>query len=337
MRPTITLQKKISYPNPLQTTAVAELRVTSSFGIEEAIFVCRYIPVSATQEAHYEFYNVAYADQMHSVPTEPETLNRVCFVRRSSVEYYAENPLMAQKWCDEVYAEIQRLLQSYNVNYPMGSCDKVCLSEDEISVVPGVPGDDVEPGESASSGIFLAHEDEEGLLRIPDGHYPVGLEVNDIIYRIGDLQHDIENSVFIINTEEIRTTADVGEEIRDWKVWCFFGEDSEGGNAVTNSCECGGDSNVMGIVVNATENADGKIEIPDKHYPVGLEHNGSIYNINEVTHDDDRNVFIVRTEEVRVLTDFSGIKTYWRVWCVAKNQQESDSRNKDDSASGMIW
>lgn len=338
MRPTVTVKKKISYPNPNDTTAVAELRVTESYGIESAIFVCRYIPKSAVEEAHYEFYNVAYADQMHNIPTEPETTNRVCFVRRSSTTYYAGSPLIAQRWCDEVYKEIQRLLQSYNVNYPVGSCDKVFLTEDDIKIASGVPDDSDAPEDSASSGIFLVKESEDGMLHIPDGHYPVGIEYNDIIYRIQNVVHNLEESEFIVSTESVRTAADIGAQLTDWKVWCFFGENTEGDNTVLNSC--GADPGVVGIVVNAVESADGHIEIPDKHYPVGLEHNGSIYNINEVIHDDDKNIFIFRTDEVRVLTDFSGIKTYWRVWCVAKNNAEDcgdTDDNNDNSVNGMIW
>lgn len=319
---------------PEQTTAVAELKVTANVGIADEIFVCRYIPVSSVQEAHYEFYNVAYADQLHTVPTEPETKNRVCFVRRNSVTYYSESPLRAQNWCNEVYKEVQRLLQSYNVNYPLGSCDKVLLTEDNIQIVSGVVEDTEDPSENAASGVFLVTESDDGILRVPDGHYPVGIEYNDIIYRIQDMAHDIENSVFLINTESVRTEADISASVRDWKVWCFFG-DEEGGDSLINTC--GTDPRIVGTVVNATEAADGSIEIPDTSYPIGLEHNGNIYNVNEVIHDDDRNVFIIHTEEVRVLADFSGVKTYWRVWCVAKSPEKSCSDNTDTAVNGMIW
>lgn len=95
----------------------------------------------------------------------------------------------------------------------------------------------------------------------------------------------------------------------------------------------------LGTVINVTESDDGYLKIPDTNYPVGIEHNGRIYNINEVMHDDDNDVFLVNTQEVRVMSDFSGVKTYWRVWCMKKNKPACGlSGNKDDSSvSGMIW
>jgi hypothetical protein len=337
MKPYILLQKKISYPTPEDTTAVAELRVIDHENIDKAIFVCRYIPISSVQEAHCEFYNVAYADQIHTVPTEPETLNRVCFVRKDSVLYYAENSAKAQKWCDEVYREVQRLLQSYNVNFPLGNCDRASITCDDICVAPATPLEDGKDVHQAAGTIYLAEEDTEGMLRIPDGMYPVALEYNDILYKIKDMEHDVPNSVFIVDTTPVKVSADIGQSVVNWKVWCAFSgsEELEGGIGLS-ACDATGS---LGTVINVAESDDGYLKIPDTNYPVGIEHNGRIYNINEVMHDDDNDVFLVNTQEVRVISDFAGVKTYWRVWCMKKNKPACGlSGNKDDSSvSGMIW
>ena len=337
MKPRVLLQKKITYPKPEDTTAVAELSVIDHENIDSSIFVCRYIPVSSVQEAHYEFYNVAYADQMHTVPEEPEVVNRVCFVRRPSVKYYAENSIRAQRWCDEVYLEVQRLLQSYDFNYPLGSCERIELTKDNMCVTPATPVDPNTDLHKAAGTVYIAEESEDGLIKIPDGMYPIAIEYNEVLYKIKVVEHDVPNSMFIVDTEPIKVIADIGIPVVSWKVWCAFAgvEESAGGISLSLSDISGS----LGSVLNVAETEDGCLRIPDSNYPVGIEHNGRIYNINEVIHDDDNDVFLVRTDDVRVLSDFAGVKTYWRVWCMKKNKPACGlSGNKDDSSvSGMIW
>jgi hypothetical protein len=339
MRPTITLNAKISFPAPNETTAVASLKVTASSKIAREIFVCRYIPESAIQEAHYEFYNVAYADQMFSVPTEPETKNKVCFVRRAETEYYSSSPATAKRWCEAIYKEVQRLLQSYNTNYPLGTSDKVVLTEEDITIVPGAPEDGSDTEWESFGKVVLVKEDSEGRIKIPDGQYPIAIEHNSVLYRISDVTHDKEESEFIISTEAVRSVADVGGSSLSWKVWCIVGADegfsnTEQGVAMGLGCD---NSNVMGTVVEAVESAEGFITIPDNNYPVGLEHNGKIYNITEVVHNDNDSTFTINTNEVRVLADFNGVKSYWRVWCMAQDKDDESSSSHGSSTNGMIW
>ena len=339
MKPCVLLQKTISYPRPTDTTAVAELKVIENENIDDAIFVCRYIPASSVEEAHYEFYNVAYADQMRNIPREPITLNRVCFVRRSSVKHYLENSHRAQKWCDEVYKEVQRLLQSYKDNYPLGNCDQVALTADSIKTSPAKPIPEGSDSQGAAGTVYLAEEQPDGFISVPDGLLPIAIEHNSVLYKITVMERDVDNSAFKIDLEPIKVLADVSysEDKINWKVWCAFSNsnNTDGGVGLTYMDDTGS----SWVVREETEASNGDLRISDAYYPMGIEHDGAIYNVKEVRHDDTDNVFIVNTNDVRVLADYAGFKTYWRVWCMRKNKSACSlsADGDDDGSPGMIW
>ena len=74
--------------------------------------------------------------------------------------------------------------------------------------------------------------DGSGFIAVPDVTVPVAVEVNGIVYDLehGFVQHDTENSTFIIETAPVRAAANLPvTQPEVWRVWMAGGKQGEAG------------------------------------------------------------------------------------------------------------
>lgn len=130
MTPFIKLYKTIVQDDPRNLVCYVTLTVTNASDIIRDIFVVKYTPpTSAADNGTRSFYNVAYVDQIADLSTEPDNKYRPCFLLSHTVTKSFSNKQVAEQWCTEIYAEIQRLISTYMIQDKTGISTAVSITE----------------------------------------------------------------------------------------------------------------------------------------------------------------------------------------------------------------
>lgn len=131
------------------------ISVAESSGITPCIFVHQYVPKLPCSDATYSFVNVAYYDELSSVPDYLQDRKTAGLVRLSTVEKGLPNKDEVADFITTVEHDVQRLLAQVNTTTVSGQCLDVDISAGTItstvsegcgSVVEDTGADSVAPG-----------------------------------------------------------------------------------------------------------------------------------------------------------------------------------------------
>ena len=107
------INKKVEVTETQGKTYTVTLRVTDAVGITPNIFVLRYFPGSKyTGPEHYTFWNVAYLDELTTVPDHHTNNHKSCEVRKSCFTHYCKSQEDLNDFMGIVITDIQRLIKS---------------------------------------------------------------------------------------------------------------------------------------------------------------------------------------------------------------------------------
>lgn len=167
MTPAIKLSKQIIQDDPRNLVCYVTLTAVETTGIPNNIFIVKYIPpTSPSDPGSRTFYNVAYVDQLSDVPRNPEDKYKPGFISTHTVTKSFANNAAAERWCIEIYKEIQRLLSTYALQATSGLSTEVTITEHTYSESDAIDADTVnnvsiddEPADGFTDGI----EDAESV------------------------------------------------------------------------------------------------------------------------------------------------------------------------------
>lgn len=109
----IKLDKKVSASDTTPPVFTLNLGVTEVEGITPNIFVVQYTPGSKyTGPESYTFWNVAYADELSSIPDQPTNKRKECKIRKACVEYKCSSMDLLTDFITTVVSDVQRLIKS---------------------------------------------------------------------------------------------------------------------------------------------------------------------------------------------------------------------------------
>lgn len=117
------LDKQVSVSEGQAPVYTLQLAVSEATGITPNIFVVRYIPASKyTGPESYTFWNVAYIDELLSIPDTPTNKRKACDIRRSCIIYKCNTVDSLNDFVTTVTTGIQRLIKS------LSDCPEVAKS-----------------------------------------------------------------------------------------------------------------------------------------------------------------------------------------------------------------
>lgn len=109
----IKLDKKVSASDTTPAIFTLNLSVAEAEDITPNIFVTNYTPASKySGPESYTFWNVAYADELLSVPDQPTNKRKECKIRRSCIEYKCSDMDQLTDFVTTVVSDVQRLIKS---------------------------------------------------------------------------------------------------------------------------------------------------------------------------------------------------------------------------------
>lgn len=114
-----------------------QLQVIETSGdIPNAIFVHRYTPKSSVMaKDDCEFWNVAYFDELSSVPDYIRDRKKVCFVRKSRVDKSFPNMDDLNSFLETVTHDTQRLIQQCE-SQKLANCELITVTDETITETP---------------------------------------------------------------------------------------------------------------------------------------------------------------------------------------------------------
>ena len=110
-----------------------KMRVTEAEGLTPCIFVHKYVPKCGATAASYEFMNVAYYDELNSVPDYLGSRKEVTLLRMSEVTKGLPNSAEMEDFIATVQHDIQRLLVQVNTTAVTGACRDVEITAETIT------------------------------------------------------------------------------------------------------------------------------------------------------------------------------------------------------------
>ena len=109
------------------------ISVVSTDGITPCIFVHEYVPKLPCNEEEYSFVNVAYYDELTSVPDYIKDRRTPGLVRKSVVEMGFPTKERLEDFIATVQHDIQRLLTQLNTTTATGQCLDVEITAGTVS------------------------------------------------------------------------------------------------------------------------------------------------------------------------------------------------------------
>lgn len=107
------INKKVTVSDTQAKTYTVTLSVEEAQGITPNIFVLRFNPGSKyTGPESYTFWNVAYLDELESVPENPANRRASCEVRKSCFTHHCTSLDALNEFMSIVISDIQRLIKS---------------------------------------------------------------------------------------------------------------------------------------------------------------------------------------------------------------------------------
>lgn len=121
--------------------------------IPAAIFVHRFTPKSQVMSKDdCEFWNVAYYDELTSIPDYIRDRKKTCFVRKSSVDKSFANMDDLNEFLATVTHDIQRLIQQAD-SQKLENCEVITVTDSAISEVGVSCTDTSNSSDSGSESI----------------------------------------------------------------------------------------------------------------------------------------------------------------------------------------
>ena len=111
----------------------ARISVKSAEGITPCIFVHQYVPKLPCADATYEFMNVAYYDELNSVPDYLKSQREPGLVRKSSVEKGLPSQEELEDFIATVEHDVKRLIAQVNTTTVSGLCRDVEITAETIT------------------------------------------------------------------------------------------------------------------------------------------------------------------------------------------------------------
>ena len=125
--------------------------IETSEDIPAAIFVHRYTPKSAVMaKDDCEFWNVAYFDELSSVPDYIRDRKKMCFVRKSRVDKSFPTMSDLNAFLDTVTHDIQRLIQQAE-SQKLANCELITVTDETVIETPVSCTDTSDSDDSSSS------------------------------------------------------------------------------------------------------------------------------------------------------------------------------------------
>lgn len=132
----IKLDKQLSVTEDNSAVYAVTLKVVEAVGVTPNIFVVRYTPASKyTGPETYTFWNVAYADELVSVPDMPTNKRKACEIRRSCITYKCSDMSTMNDFISTVTSDIQRLIKSLK-NTATIACTTVDITDETAVELP---------------------------------------------------------------------------------------------------------------------------------------------------------------------------------------------------------
>ena len=105
------------------------LNVTYAQGITDAIFVHQYFPGSSyAGDTELSFYNVAYPDELRSIPVNPPNKSEACDVRTNRVDKYFKSIADVDSFMEVVTADIARLIKYLETFDDLAEYSSSCIT-----------------------------------------------------------------------------------------------------------------------------------------------------------------------------------------------------------------
>lgn len=120
------------------------LNVTYAQGITDAIFVHQYFPGSPYAGAtELSFYNVAYPDELQSIPVNPPNKSEACYVRTNRVDKFFKSIDDVESFMKVVMSDISRLLKYLETFDDLSESSSSCITitKDNNYEIPVDPAD----------------------------------------------------------------------------------------------------------------------------------------------------------------------------------------------------
>lgn len=137
MNARVQLSKEVEFIDTNPSLYKLKLSVKSAENITHNIFVVRYIPGSKyTGPEKYTFWNVAYLDELTSIPETPINTRKSCDVRKSCIEYVCNSAAELEDFTSTVFSDIKRLLKSVNTQGTLVACSNVDITADSAVELP---------------------------------------------------------------------------------------------------------------------------------------------------------------------------------------------------------
>jgi hypothetical protein len=160
----IKIDKQLSVSEDQSPVYTLKLNVTEAEGITPNIFVVRYTPASKyTGPESYTFWNVAYADELISIPDTPANKRKACELRRPCLVYKCSNTEDLNDFVTTVTSDIQRLIKSLK-EQPIESCSTLTITDETAVELPCQPSVEVsaddQPIDNSASTISLSFTGE---------------------------------------------------------------------------------------------------------------------------------------------------------------------------------
>lgn len=180
MKPTVQIKKIRKTIDTQAPVHSVTLTVTSAEGVTPNIFKLRYTPSRPTSAAYYTFWNVAYLDELTSVPERIADKRKETFIRSKEATYTNPSAEAVDSWVDDVLADIQRLLRTVDAS------SDVYTEETTIEVTSG----EIEQSTNKLTGIsetsnVVENSSESGA--ILNDSTPVAFNnIETITLKIGD-------------------------------------------------------------------------------------------------------------------------------------------------------
>lgn len=132
----IKVNKRISIDDTHVPTYSLAMNVVESVGVPAEIFVTKYIPGSKyTGPAEYVFWNVAYFDELSSIPDTPPNRRAVTYIRRSCLSYACATEAELNDFINTVTSDIKRLVQSVRTAGKLIACSDITVTGDTVTEV----------------------------------------------------------------------------------------------------------------------------------------------------------------------------------------------------------
>ncbi len=132
----IKLDKQLSVSQDNSPVYTLKLSVVEAEGITPNIFVVRYTPASKyTGPETYTFWNVAYADELLTVPDTPTNKRKSCEIRRSCIVYKCSDIETLNDFICTVTTDIQRLIKSLKTSDTIG-CTTLTITDETAVELP---------------------------------------------------------------------------------------------------------------------------------------------------------------------------------------------------------